>query len=88
MIRLLWFLILILTASACGVVNAVEAFFIGSTEAVEATADAARQAEDTLHTLQHLLIYIPVYLAGEARKPLWGKLKSLNGKRRSKKASA
>ncbi len=87
MIRLLWFLILILTASACGVVDAVESFFVSSTEAADATKDAAGQAEDTLHTIQHLLIYIAVYLAGEARKPLWGKLKSLNG-RRKKKAAA
>ena len=72
----------------CGVVDAVESFFISSTEAADATADAAHQAEDTLHSLQHALLLIPAYVAGEARKPLWGKLKSLNGKRRSKKASA
>lgn len=84
MIRLLLFLILILTASACGVVDAIESFFIGSTEAAEATTDAARQAEETLHTLQHALLYIPAYLAGVGTKPLWGKLKSLNGRRKKK----
>ena len=88
LLRCLTALTLILVASACGVLDAVEAFFIGSTEAAEATTDAARQAEDTLHTLQHLLLYVPVYLMGEARKPLWGKIKALNGRRKSKKAAA
>ena len=73
---------------SCGVVDAVEGFFISSTEAADATKDAAEQAEDTLHALQHALLLIPAYVAGEARKPLWGKIKSLNGRRKSKKASA
>ena len=85
MTRLLLFLILILTASACGVVTALEDLLIGGTDAAKATEDAARQAEDTLHTLQHALLYIPVYLVGEARRPLWGKIKSLNGRRKRKK---
>lgn len=72
------------TASACGLIQPVIDLIIGGQEAVQATTDAARQAEDTLHTLQHLLIYIPVYLMGEARKPLWGKLKALNGRRKKK----
>jgi hypothetical protein len=70
------------------VVSALESFLIGGADAAQATEDAAHQAEETLHTLQHALLLIPAYIAGEARKPLWGKLKSLNGKRRSKKASA
>lgn len=88
MIRLLLFLILMLTASACGVVTAIESFFISSTEAADATKEAANQAEDTLHALQHALLLIPAYIAGEARKPIWGKIKSLNGRRKRQKASA
>ena len=71
----------------CGVVDAVESFFVSSTEAADATKDAANQAEETLHALQHALLLIPAYVAGEARKPLWGKIKSLHG-RRKKKAAA
>ena len=85
MIRLLLFLILMLTASACGILPAIENFLIGGADAADATADAARQAEETLHTLQHALLYIPVYLMGEARKPIWGKIKSLNGRRKRKR---
>lgn len=86
MTRLLLFLILMLTASACGILPAIESFLIGGADAADATADAARQAEETLHTLQHALLYIPVYLMGEARKPIWAKAKSLvNGKRKKKR---
>jgi len=77
-----------LTASACGILPAIEGILIGGADAAEATADAARQAEATLHTLQHALLLIPAYIAGEARKPLWGKIKTLNGKRKNRKAAA
>lgn len=87
MIRLLLFLTLILAASSCAAYEAVVAFFVSSDAAAQATEDAAHQAEETLHTLQHALLLIPAYIAGEARKPLWGKIKSLNG-RRKKKVSA
>lgn len=77
-----------LMASACGILPALESLLVGSADAADAAADAARQAEETLHTLQHALIYIPVYLAGIGTKPLWGQIKKLNGRRKSKKAAA
>ncbi len=86
--RCLTALTLILAASACGILPALEALLVGGADAAQATEDAARQTEETLHTLQHALLYIPVYLMGEWRKPLWGKLKALNGRRKSKKAAA
>lgn len=90
MIRLLQCLLiltLILAASSCAVVEAVTGFFFGATEAAEATRDAAEQAEATLHTLEHVLLLIPPYVLGEIRRPLWCKLKALNG-RRKKRAAA
>jgi len=71
---------LIMWSMSCGVVNAIEGFFIGSTDAAEATEDAARQAEETLHTLQHAILYVPVYLAGIGTKPLWNVLKNRKNK--------
>lgn len=84
MIRLLLCLTLILVASSCGVVRAVEEFFIGSTAAAQATEDAALQAESTLHTVEHILLLIPPYVLGEVRRPLWSKLRN----RKKKKAAA
>ncbi len=88
MIRLLLCLTFLLAASSCAAYEAVVSFFVSSDAAAQAAEDAAHQAEETLHTLQHALLLIPAYIAGEVRKPLWGKVKSLNGKRRNKRASA
>ena len=65
LLRLSLFLLLTLTASACGLLEAVESFVVGGTAAAQATADAAEQAESTLLALEHVLLLIPAYLAGE-----------------------
>ena len=82
LLRLSLFLLLTLTASACGILQAVEALIVGGTAAAQATADAAEQAESTLLALEHVLLLIPAYLAGEFRRPLWEKVKNhRNGKK-------
>jgi len=72
--------------AGCGAYDAVVGFFESSDEAAVATTDTMVQLGDTLHTLEHLFLLIPAYIAGEARRPLWGKMKAMRDRKKSKKA--
>lgn len=65
-----------IVAVSCGVVSAVESFFVSSEEAAQAATAVAEQTEDTLHALEHFLIFtLPAYFVGAVQAPLWGKWK-------------
>jgi len=56
-----------LLAAGCGLLDAVTGFFESSDDAAVAAKKAAEQAEETMHQIEHFLLFIPVYLAGEFR---------------------
>ena len=76
--------VVVFLATACGLYPAIVGAVESGEEAAQATRDAALQAKDTLHSLEHLIFLIPAYIAGEARRPLWAKMKN---RRESKKAA-
>ena len=75
------------TLTGCELVAA----WTGAGETAESAAEAARvtaeQTTSTLHALEHVLLFIPVYLAGLGTRPLWGKVKGVRDKRRLKAAA-
>ena len=76
---------IVMTLAGCELYDALVGTGESGEEAAQAVKEAAEQATDTLHALEHVLLMIPVYLAGELRRPLWGKVKGFRAKRRAKR---
>ena len=76
--------VVVFLTTGCAAYEAVVSFFESSDAAAKAAEEAAKQAEDTMHSLEHALWLIPAYIAGEARRPMWGKFKNRkNGKKKA-----
>jgi len=74
-------------AGACGVVDAIESFFVSSEEAAQAATATAEQTTSTLHALEHFLLFsLPAYVVGTVQMPVWGKMKAMRDRKKSKKA--
>ena len=75
----------VLLLTGCELYDALVGTAESGEEAAQAAKEAAEQATATLHALEHVLLMVPVYLAGEVRRPLWGKVKGFRAKRRAKR---
>lgn len=74
----------LILAASCGIIQGIETLLVGSQEAVQATTDAAKQAESTLNAIEQVVLIGGSYLLGELRRPMWGKFKNGREKRKSK----
>ena len=73
--------------AGCDLVDAWTGAGESTGEAAEAAREAAEQTTDTLHALEHLLLFtVPAYVMGEARKPLWGKMRDAQKRRKRRKS--
>ena len=67
---------------SCGLYEAVVGAVESGDEAAQAAADAARQTEDTLAAIEHVVLIGAAYLAGEVRRPLWHKFRNRKNHRK------
>jgi len=73
--------------TGCELLDALTGAAENTDEAARAARDAAEQTTDTLHALEHLLLFtVPAYVVGEARKPLWSKMRDAQKRRKRRKS--